>query len=588
MRAGDQVGLYRLEELIAEGGMGAVWRAHHPTLDRRVALKFVRNDARGNDHARDAFMREVRHLSRLHGPQIVQIQDFGFTDGGHPYMVTEFLEGEDLLSRLKKVSTLDVAETLSIGVEVLKALGEAHAMGLVHRDLKPGNIFLQSLAGGARTAVKVLDFGVAKLLSADELESTLWPAGTPKGSPRYMSPEQILDEPVTPASDFYAFSATLYRTLCGEPVFGGSLAVMMQAHLESTPQPLRDRFPRLGIPDRLDELLIECLAKNPADRPSDAGALQAEFEHLLASHTHRPSRGAASVETRTQASPASLASVGTGAGTAELEPPASRALLGPPRPSDALGTVNANVDPLEHTGDPLSVSAPSSARLMANASTPAAPGEATASEATASEATASEATASEARASTAGSLTETPSGSLPGSTRPSSVQSARRPQGRRPPWELLVSGLVLGVGAFLYLSAGNAGDGEREGLAPASTAVDASARMRTLRALDAATRIETPSPVDAAPAARPSVVRKDAEAARTKTGPTVLVRVVPGKADFRRVEGRQLICKQVSECRLPINVDIRVEKPGYLSKVLSGDDLYDRRNGSWRIVLKRR
>jgi serine/threonine protein kinase len=281
MEPGQLIGPYRLENLIAEGGMGSVWRARHPTLDRLVAIKFVKTEVRDNTHARDAFMREVRHLSRLHGPQIVHVLDFGFTDEGDPYMVTEFLEGEDLLALLRRNGKTSVREAVFIGIEVLKALGEAHALGLVHRDLKPGNIFLQRLAGGARMAVKVLDFGVAKLLASDEGEGTLWPDGSPKGSPRYMAPEQVLNEPVTPASDMYAFGATLYRALSGEPVFGGSVHVMMRAHLEGQAESLRSRFPSLGIPAELDDIIIGCLAKNPVDRPGSADALQARLEKLL-------------------------------------------------------------------------------------------------------------------------------------------------------------------------------------------------------------------------------------------------------------------------------------------------------------------
>ena len=124
MESGQLIGPYRLESLIAEGGMGAVWRAHHPTLDRLVAIKFVKSEARDNAHARDAFMREVRNLSRLHGPQIVHVLDFGFTDEGDPYMVTEFLQGEDLLARLRAQGRITVREAVFIGIEVLKAIDD--------------------------------------------------------------------------------------------------------------------------------------------------------------------------------------------------------------------------------------------------------------------------------------------------------------------------------------------------------------------------------------------------------------------------------------------------------------------------------
>jgi len=470
---------------------------------------------------------------------------------------------------------------VSIGVEVLKALGEAHAMDLVHRDLKPGNIFLQSLAGGARTAVKVLDFGVAKLLSAEGLESTLWPAGSPKGSPRYMSPEQILDEPVTPASDFYAFGATLYRSLCGEPVFGGGLAVMMQAHLDVPAQPLRDRFPRLGIPGRLDELLLQCLAKKPADRPTDAGALQAEFERLL----RRPPNGGSSP-------PGPIGDAGgpddegrSGFGSdapadSGRSEPGSRALLGPPSQepmSAAAKAVNANVDPLEYTIEPLSMNAPSvEASSMAPPGNPPVSGgpQGPSSEEGGAVLPGRE-TRPPVRDSWPSGPLEASQPSRPVPVGPSGVQSAQRARPGRIPWELLISACVLFLGAGWYLLAGQAGETGGSGVeSKVSVALDASARSRSLLTLDAA---------------MPVVVVPDASSpAVDSMAPTVRVRVAPGAATFRVVETREIVCKQTTVCQLPIDVDIRVEKPGYATQVLTGDDLYDRRNGTWRVVLKRR
>ena len=148
MKRGDIISGYELVAQIAEGGMGTIWRARHPHLERQVALKFIRADVRDDSSVREAFVREVKNLSRLHSPHIVQVTDSGFTDDGSPFMVTEYLEGEDLRARLERERKLSIRDTLAIGIDVLKALSEAHALGLVHRDLKPGNIFLQQLAGG--------------------------------------------------------------------------------------------------------------------------------------------------------------------------------------------------------------------------------------------------------------------------------------------------------------------------------------------------------------------------------------------------------------------------------------------------------
>jgi len=288
MQIGGYIGAYRLEQPIGEGGMGTVWKARHPTLDRPVALKLIRSEVQASPQAREAFLREVRVLSRLHGPQIVQVTDFGFTEAGDPYMVTEFLEGEDLLARVRRKGPLDALEVLPVGIEVLKALAEAHAVGLVHRDLKPGNVFLQKLAGGARTAVKVLDFGVAKLLEGGE-EDTLWPGARLKGSPRYMAPEQVQGGLITPATDIYAFGAMLYRVLTGTPLFPGDRSSVLRAHLEQPPPPMNGRATGLDVPAELEDIVFGCLEKAPADRPGSAGALQARMERLA--HRLEDARG---------------------------------------------------------------------------------------------------------------------------------------------------------------------------------------------------------------------------------------------------------------------------------------------------------
>ena len=286
VQAGDLVGTYRLEALVAKGGMGAVWQARHPTLDRPVAIKVIRAEARHNPDAREAFLREIRSLSRLRSPQTVQVIDSGFTETGAPWMATEFLEGEDLRQRIGRSGSLPVRDALFVGIEVLKSLSEAHALGIVHRDLKPGNIFLQRVptVDGTRIAVKVLDFGVAKLLPVEggDVESTLWPQAPVKGSPRYMAPEQVTgDPPVSPVSDLYAFAGMMYRTLSGQPVFEGGRDHLFEAHVALAPKPLAQRFPDLGVPAAVDDVILRCLAKQPRDRPASADHVRRALEQAL-------------------------------------------------------------------------------------------------------------------------------------------------------------------------------------------------------------------------------------------------------------------------------------------------------------------
>ena len=592
MEPGQLIGPYRLESLIAEGGMGAVWRAHHPTLDRLVALKFVKSSVRDHSHAREAFMREVRNLSRLHGPQIVHVLDFGFTDDGDPYMVTEFLQGQDLLTRLRAEERISVRDAVFLGIEVLKALAEAHALGLVHRDLKPGNIFLQRLAGGARMAVKVLDFGVSKLLvdgGADE--TTLWPNGSPKGSPRYMAPEQIAGEPVTPASDMYAFGATLYRAVSGEPVFAGSIQVMLRSHLESAPVSLRDRFPALEIPAEFDDIVLGCLAKDPNARPRSADALQIRLERLLqrlsdtegapveagdyaVASPPEPLLVPEAVETLStgEALPGwlepSLAPTGSGslsgadvfdmgpADGAENDGVKGRVEASNDDGSASLGGwgASAALEPVD-----MELAVPSEDSVFRTDGGDVSPG----------------------------GLTPEPRSPSPMAPRPQrSSRPARTPSGanvdetqplRVRPVHLLSATALLLLGVWLYSEHINR-------TASTLAVTDGLPSVRTYDFGRARWALDLGVEPDAVAPNTPSTIAVEVDAA----APMVRVRVVPGPGTFSEVATGRVICPLTKVCDLPINRDIRVEQAGHRAKILSGDDLHDRRNNTWRIILQPR
>ncbi|MBU1899793.1 serine/threonine protein kinase [Myxococcota bacterium] len=261
--------------------MGEVWRAKHPTLDRWVAIKLIRAEAQDRPQVREAFLREVRHLSQLHAAQTLQILDFGFSEQDLPFMVTEFLEGEDLGRRIKAEGALPVEEAIFIAAEVLKSVSEAHALGIIHRDIKPANVFLQQLPstqGAARFGVKVLDFGIAKMLQAEDTDMTLWPGMALKGSPRYMSPEQIQSSHITPAADLYAVGGLLYTMLTGRPPFEGDRDAVLQAHLHAAPPSLQAR--RADVSPALAALVDQCLSKDPLQRPASAEALLSALEGL--------------------------------------------------------------------------------------------------------------------------------------------------------------------------------------------------------------------------------------------------------------------------------------------------------------------
>jgi serine/threonine-protein kinase len=205
---------FKLERLLGEGGMGAVWLAHHTGLDVPCAVKFIHAEAATSPEVRARFEREAKGAAQLRSPNVVQILDHG-TWEGTPYIAMEYLEGEDLDMRLERQRKLGLQETLGITIQVARALARAHAAGLVHRDLKPANIFL--VHDDDREIAKVLDFGIAKsqsltLSSADSKTKT----GSVMGTPYYMSPEQAQGtKEVDHRSDLWALAVVVYQCITG-------------------------------------------------------------------------------------------------------------------------------------------------------------------------------------------------------------------------------------------------------------------------------------------------------------------------------------------------------------------------------------
>lgn len=274
--AGDMLNGYRLIEPIADGGMGSVWKAKHPNLDRMVAIKFIKPEFLSADSVRHLFLEEVRHLSQLRAPQVVQVLDSGLSESNEPFMVTEYLPGIDLGNHLDAQGALAPEAVCRIGIEVLKALSEAHALGIIHGDLKPSNIFLMQVQGQRLPVVKVLDFGVACLMEDGHDEKSTLGSRIVRGSLQYMSPEQITLGKLTPASDLYTFGAMLYRLLTNQYVFEGEPQEQIRQKLsEDAPSISGD-----ACPLALETLVRSCLERLPEKRPSSAQALRKRLEHL--------------------------------------------------------------------------------------------------------------------------------------------------------------------------------------------------------------------------------------------------------------------------------------------------------------------
>jgi eukaryotic-like serine/threonine-protein kinase len=248
---------YRLEERIAVGGMAEVWAAVDVELERRVALKLLLGAA---DPER--FAREARAAAGLSHPAICQLYDYGDA-GGRPYIVLEYLPGGTLEERLATGEPLADGDAARIAREVASGLAHAHERGLVHRDIKPGNVLFDE-----EGAAKITDFGIARILS----ESTLTEAGTLLGTATYISPEQARGERATPASDVYSFGVVLYRMLTGRLPFEAESPLELAAmHESADPPPISSL--RSDAPPALERVATAALAKRPEERPQDGSDL---------------------------------------------------------------------------------------------------------------------------------------------------------------------------------------------------------------------------------------------------------------------------------------------------------------------------
>ena len=275
---------FRVEREIGRGGMGTVYLATHLGLERPVAVKVLKPEFAADPEVAERFMREARTMARLRHPGAAMIFDAGRLPDGRPFIVMEYVEGETLADALAKEGRLAPAHAVQIACAICDVLAAAHALGIVHRDLKPSNIMLNG------RSVCLLDFGIAKVLatSADVTKThATTESGLIIGTPRYMSPEQCLGQPVGPASDLYSVGVLLYEMLAGRPPFIDQLqSAVLVKQATALPAPLVAHCE--GLPRRLAIVVHTLLAKNPADRPRTA----ADAQRLLARSLATPAQAA--------------------------------------------------------------------------------------------------------------------------------------------------------------------------------------------------------------------------------------------------------------------------------------------------------
>jgi serine/threonine protein kinase len=268
--AARQLGQYRLEEIIGEGGMGVVYRGHHAMLRRPTAIKMLTVE-KVNESSIARFEQEVQITCKLNHPNTVAIYDYGRTPEGVFYYAMELLDGINLQSLVEKYGPQPEGRVIAILRQVCGSLFEAHSLGLVHRDIKPANIMLNR-RGGEPDVAKVLDFGLVKAINDDR--NARRSENGASGTPLYMSPEAIqTPDSVDARSDLYAVGAVGYFLLTGQPVFTAtSLIELCQQHLTAVPQSLSQRLGQPISPE-LEAALLACLDKNRARRPQTAREL---------------------------------------------------------------------------------------------------------------------------------------------------------------------------------------------------------------------------------------------------------------------------------------------------------------------------
>ena len=273
-------GQFRILQKIGTGGMGSVYRASQPAMNREVAIKILHPKLAGRKDLTSRFRREARAMSQLTHPNTVRVFMYGeLEEDGSLYIVMEMLDGKNLNQRVRRGGPMPVGQAIPILVQVCGALQEAHEMGIVHRDLKPENIFL-STQGGITDFPKVLDFGLAKVTERQMQPGSviLTQEGMVFGTPEFMSPEQAQGRTLDARSDIYSLAVILYEVLTGKLPFDARTPMeYIQKHVTEPIIPLSTRRPEANLPRELDAVLEKALRKAPGDRYQSA----AEFAEAL-------------------------------------------------------------------------------------------------------------------------------------------------------------------------------------------------------------------------------------------------------------------------------------------------------------------
>lgn len=279
---------YFVESLIGSGATSRVYRAEHTQMKRPAAIKILKSNLISDEQSKLRFDQEARAVSSLAHPNLVTIYDVGVAPRGEPYIIMEFLEGESLTDILERVGHLEIGEALRIFIQATDALIHAHKRGVIHRDLKPSNLMLVETDAGD-TAIKIVDFGLAKLKTLTGEQQKLTKTGEVFGSPIYMSPEQCTGKNVDVRTDIYSLGIVMYQSFTGRPPFLGKNSIdVIRKQLKDPVPTFREANPDLSLPREIESIVFKTLHKNPDERyqtmqqlHDDLVLIQSDKGHML-------------------------------------------------------------------------------------------------------------------------------------------------------------------------------------------------------------------------------------------------------------------------------------------------------------------